>query len=145
MALNTRQRMYAKCRAAGMEQLPAYETAGYASDDGNACHLDKVPEVQDMVNTLQDKALRAANVTPDAIINLLMDKVGQDDVKHADQIRALELVGKWLAMWKEVLNRHDVPMDEEIINRLSQVAPQLVEPAKAMLANSSTVDKLKAG
>ena len=145
MALNTRQRMYAKCRAAGMTQLEAYTAAGYDPHEGNACTLDSNLEVRTMVEALQDQALDAAKLTPDIIASMVLDIAQGANVKEADKMRALEFLGKWKAMLIDVKHNRDIPSDAEVIKKLKEVAPDLANAAEATLTNSDVIGRLRAG
>lgn len=59
------------------------------------------PLVRDEIQRRLDKRSQYAEVKAEFLIGKLLEIINDDDIKTADQLRAIELAGKSIALWRE--------------------------------------------
>lgn len=82
----------------------AYELSAYSPSKNNAicaAELMNHPLVVAEVKRRQTLRTEKSEVKAEYLINKLISIIDSDDVKTADTLRAIELAGKSIALWKE--------------------------------------------
>jgi phage terminase small subunit len=96
--------------------------AGYSPKTAySAAHeILKIPEVQAELARLEKAAAARNNVTVDEIINRLYNEAlaGDPNEPSSARIKALELIGKHLGMWRDRSNEPDNTTVQSILNLL---------------------------
>lgn len=70
---NQKHELFCQALLKGETAHAAYETAGYAPDDGNATRLRKNPRVQDRLRELQSEVAAESKVTVESLLSELED------------------------------------------------------------------------
>lgn len=116
MALTKKQETYCYYRARGenptQSVLKSYDTKSdnMASVLGN--RLEKKDKIEKGIQKERDKIFSKSKITEEYILEQL-DKIASSSRRDADKVRALELLGKFLAMFKE---RQDITHRESILS-----------------------------
>ena len=94
--------------ARGLSSREAYREAGFdttneASTDACASRLLSEAKVQQRIVALQQTAAMAAGASVEIVLATFMDVLAADDAtaKPSDRIRAAELIGKHLGMFRD--------------------------------------------
>lgn len=77
--------------------------AGYKTRNQHrmGAELLRHPLVKARVNELKEKRSERLELTADYLLNKLISIIEREGIKTADEIKAIELAGKSIALWKE--------------------------------------------
>lgn len=103
------------------------------------------PEIKQRIEELQAEAIARANLSKDEVISGLRKAAalldGDDSVKKGNAgaaVRALELLGKELSMFKDTLILESKNMsDADLVAKIAEANPQLADVIAKILAETS--------
>ena len=77
--------------------------AGYSKKTAYSigCEMLRKPEIQEIIRTKQEEAVKNAEVSVDWIVQQCKEIASNVLTKDADKLRALELLGKYLGMFTD--------------------------------------------
>ena len=121
--------------------------AGYPASSANkaATRLLARPEVKARIEELQAAAIARANLSKDEVIEGLRKAAALLDANEnakkgtaGASVRALELLGKEIGMFKDTLTiEHHNMSDDTLIEKLAEANPQVAELVGRLLRESS--------
>ena len=144
--MTLRQRRFAEEYAACGNATESAKKAGYSNKTAYAqgSRLLKKVEVAARITELQAEATKRAAIEADDVIDMLLESY--KDAKRANQhgpaIRAVELLGKHLALFKDrtILTEEAGVSDDFLIKAVSQGDPEMEAMARKMLGAPDTFD-----
>lgn len=86
-----------------MNAVKAVELSSYKARDANqqSVELMRHPLIIEEIKLRMAARSEKAEVKAEYLINKLIQIIDNDEIKTADQLRAIELAGKSIALWKE--------------------------------------------
>ena len=113
---NPRQEAFAQLLYEGMEQIEAYERAGYKRNYAAASKLAKTSKVSDRVRELQERGQRMSDITKESLTAMLMEerKAANEVGQHSAAVSALEKVGKLHGLFIEKTENQNLNMHMDI-------------------------------
>ena len=131
MALTERQKRFAKHYARTGIGAKSARLVGYSEHAGNdrkrAYVLMTNSDIGTAVKTEQEKILDASNLTADDITNLIIKEAVNNEVQDGARIRAQELLGKTMGLFRDVQETKtiaDMNERDTIIAAAKGFAPQ---------------------
>ena len=124
---NRHHELFAQAVAGGETNREAYKLAGYSvssneSADAAAGRLVGDVRVKARVAELQEDAAKAAGATLEKVLSTFINVLNEDaEAKPGDRIRAAELIGKHLGMFRDKIE-HTGKDGSELIPKLDDEA-----------------------
>ena len=128
MALTPKRKRFCEFYVASLNAKQAAVEVGYSNKSGGASvtatRIMKDPEVKEYIAVLQAEIAERNNVTPDEVIKNLRDTItqGRVDKQHGPVVRATELLGKTVGMFKDhvVLTELQETSDSDLIDKMTK-------------------------
>ncbi len=114
--LTPRQERFCQAMASGADSgTAAAIIAGYSESSAHVQAHENIknPKIISRIAELGKDALAGHGVTADKIIGMLLESAQSKDIADGARVRAMELLGKTLAMFKDVHIDETEEMDEE--------------------------------
>jgi len=144
--LTPKQEKFCREYLVDLNGAAAARRAGYKPEgaDKVSYRLRQDPKIKARIEELQADVAKRSEVTADGVIAMLQKSYrdAQEANQHGPAVRAAELLGKHISMFKEnySLEMFDRQADDALIERLRLISPELGEMAARSLGKRRTFD-----